>query len=71
MKYLSSEMFGQEVYEHPRTVISKEYFKEWDYGIEPYYPVNDVKNSNWQIWNQMSYLVVDWRSINIMTWRQL
>lgn len=29
----------------PKTVISREYSREWQPGIEPYYPVNDDKNS--------------------------
>ena len=29
----------------PDTVISKEYSKEWKPGDEPYYPVNDKRNS--------------------------
>lgn len=29
----------------PRTVISREYSSEWEPGDEPYYPVNDEKNS--------------------------
>ena len=29
----------------PKTVISKEYSSEWKLGDEPYYPVNDSKNS--------------------------
>lgn len=29
----------------PKTVISKEYSSEWKQGDEPYYPVNDEKNS--------------------------
>ena len=29
----------------PKTVISREYSKEWHQGDEPYYPVNDEKNS--------------------------
>ena len=33
--------FGQQ----PDTVISKEYSKEWRPGDEPYYPVNDERNS--------------------------
>ncbi|MDY3267330.1 MAG: UDP-galactopyranose mutase [Phocaeicola sp.] len=40
------ECFGQEVYENPKTVISKEYSVEWKEGMEPYYPVNDSKNSS-------------------------
>ena len=39
------EMFGQEVYACPKTVISKEYSTEWKDGMEPYYPVNDKQNS--------------------------
>ena len=39
------EMFGAEVYETPKTVISKEYSTEWKDGMEPYYPVNDKQNS--------------------------
>lgn len=40
------EMFGQEVYKCPKTVISKEYSTEWKPGMEPYYPVNDSRNSD-------------------------
>ena len=29
----------------PRTVISREYSQEWQPGTEPYYPVNDEKNT--------------------------
>ena len=29
----------------PKTIISKEYSSEWKPGNEPYYPVNDEKNS--------------------------
>ena len=39
------EMFGTEVYNCPKTVISKEYSTEWKDGMEPYYPVNDKENS--------------------------
>lgn len=39
------EMFGQEVYDCPKTVISKEYSTEWQQGMEPYYPVNDKRNN--------------------------
>lgn len=31
--------------DQPRTVISREYSSEWKPGDEPYYPVNDEKNS--------------------------
>lgn len=39
------EKFGQEVYDIPTTVISKEYSTEWQDGMEPYYPVNDEVNN--------------------------
>ncbi len=39
------EMFGQEVYECPKTVVSEEYSTEYIEGMEPYYPVNDEKNN--------------------------
>jgi UDP-galactopyranose mutase len=39
------EMFGQKVYDCPKTVISKEYSTEWKDGMEPYYPVNDKTNN--------------------------
>ena len=39
------EMFGAEVYNCPKTVISKEYSTEWKDGMVPYYPVNDKENS--------------------------
>lgn len=39
------EMFGQAVYDNPKTVISREYSTEWKEGMEPYYPVNDDRNN--------------------------
>ena len=39
------EMFGQAVYDTPKTVISKEYSTEYKEGMEPYYPVNDDRNN--------------------------
>ena len=39
------EMFGQEVYDCLKTVISEEYSTEYMPGMEPYYPVNDIKNN--------------------------
>ena len=39
------EMFGQEVYDCLKTVISEEYSTEYKEGMEPYYPVNDERNS--------------------------
>ena len=38
------EMFGDDVYKCPKTVISREYSCEWKDGMEPYYSVNDEKN---------------------------
>lgn len=38
------EMFGAEVDENPKTVISREYSTEWRDGMEPFYPVNDRRN---------------------------
>jgi UDP-galactopyranose mutase len=38
------EMFGQQVYDCLKTVISREYSTEWEPGMEPYYPVNNTKN---------------------------
>ena len=39
------ERFGQAVYDLPNTVISKEYSMEWKPGLEPFYTVNDEKNT--------------------------
>lgn len=39
------EMFGKEVYDCPKTVISKEYSTEYKDGMEPYYTVNDERNN--------------------------
>lgn len=39
------EMFGADIYQCPKTVISREYSTEWRDGMEPYYPVNDQKNN--------------------------
>ena len=39
------EMFGADIYNSPKTVISKEFSTEWKEGMEPYYPVNDERNN--------------------------
>ena len=39
------ERFGNDVYENPKTVISREYSTEFRPGMEPYYPVNDERNN--------------------------
>lgn len=40
------ESFADDVYKNPQTVISREYSVEWIDGMEPYYPINDEKNTN-------------------------
>ena len=39
------EMFGNDVYACPKTVVSEEYSTEYKEGMEPYYPVNDERNN--------------------------
>lgn len=39
------EIFGEMVYEVPYTIISKEYSTEFKHGQEPFYPINDKRNS--------------------------
>lgn len=39
------ESFGQAVYDNPKTVVSREFSKEWQPGMEPYYPVNNERNN--------------------------
>lgn len=39
------EMFGDEVYDCQKTVVSEEYSTEYKEGLEPYYPVNDNRNN--------------------------
>lgn len=38
------EMFGNDVYKNPKSVISKEFSMEYESGMEPYYPINDNEN---------------------------
>lgn len=53
INYTDSETPYTRIIEHkhfefgtqPKTVISKEYSREWQPGIEPYYPINDEKNA--------------------------
>ena len=40
------EMFGQAVYDCPKTVVSEEYSTEYKEGMEKYYPVNDQRNND-------------------------
>ncbi len=39
------EMFGQDVYSCPKTVVSEEYSTEFKEGMEPFYAVNDERNN--------------------------
>ena len=39
------EMFGDDVYKCPKTVISREYSSEWKDGMEPFYTVNNELNN--------------------------
>ena len=39
------EMFGQAVFDCPKTVVSEEYSAEYKDGMEPYYPVNNDRNN--------------------------
>ena len=39
------EMFGQDIYNCPKTVLTKEYSIEYKEGMEPYYPINDERNN--------------------------
>ena len=55
------EMFGQEVYDCPKTVISKEYSTEYKDGMEPYYTVNDERNN--QLAEQYRALAVQEKNI--------
>ncbi|MCR5081647.1 MAG: UDP-galactopyranose mutase [Treponema sp.] len=40
------ETENKEGFENSKTVISREYSTEWSEGCEPFYPVNDEKNSS-------------------------
>jgi len=40
------EMFGDDVYRCPKTVVSREYSMECADGMEPFYPVNDARNTS-------------------------
>lgn len=39
------EMFGQSIYDTPKTVISEEYATEYKPGMDQFYPVNDTRNN--------------------------
>ncbi len=48
------ESFGQAVYDNPKTVISHEYSTEWQDSMEPFYPINDQRNT--QLYEQYKQL---------------
>ena len=39
------ELFGNEIFNISKTVVSKEFSTEWKEGMEPYYPVNNERNN--------------------------
>lgn len=39
------ETFGDNIYKNPKTVVSREYSAEYKVGMEPYYPINDLRNT--------------------------
>ncbi len=41
----------------PKTVITREYPSKWEQGAEPYYPVNDSRNT--EIFNKYEKLALD------------
>ena len=55
------EMFGQEVYDCPKTVVSEEYSTEYKEGMEPYYPVNDDANN--QLADRYRQLAADEKNV--------
>ena len=48
------ESFGQAVYDNPKTIISREYSTEWQDGMEPFYPINNERNT--QLYSQYKQL---------------
>ena len=48
------ECFGQAVYDNPYTVISREFSTEWKPGMEPFYTVNNERNT--QVYNRYKAL---------------
>ena len=55
------ESFGQTVYDNPKTVISREFSTEWTPGMEPYYPVNDQRNTD--LYAAYSRMAADERNV--------
>ena len=49
------EMFGPDVDKCPKTVVSEEYPAEYSEGMEPFYPVNNIRNNKLaEAYQQMS-----------------
>ncbi len=44
MEHKHFEKFGNEVYDNPKTIITREYSVEYEAGMEPYYPINNDRN---------------------------
>lgn len=44
MEHKHFEKFGNEVYDNPKTVITREYSVEYKADMEPYYPINNDRN---------------------------
>ncbi|MBR1800290.1 MAG: UDP-galactopyranose mutase [Bacteroidaceae bacterium] len=55
------EFFGAEVDKNPKTIISREYSTEWKSGLEPYYPVNDIRNQ--QLFEQYRALAMGEKNV--------
>jgi len=55
------ELFGDDVYSNPVTVISKEYSSEWKPGMEPFYAVND--NRNQRVYKRYRELVLQEKTV--------
>lgn len=39
------EVFGRDVYDNPKTIITEEYPVEYREGLDPLYPINDIANN--------------------------
>lgn len=48
------QVFGSQVYDNPRTIISREFPMEWVEGLEPFYPINN--DCNQKLYNRYKEL---------------
>lgn len=64
------EMFGQEVYDYPKTVISEEYSTEYKEGMEPYNAIMLLQRNieSWQKKKKVSFSEAVSGNISIMIW---